>query len=265
MRIRVFVRAIPLLLAVASSTLLRAQFQKPTEEELKMTADPKSPGAAAVFLNVEEIADDPVQYRSFYARIKVLSEMGEKVTDIKGRTIHPDGTVIPLRDKAMDQPCPDTTNSSNDHRSIMCKTFTLPSVEVGSIVEYSYRIEYDRKLDQFANVGIYHSAPHWVIQRPYLVHKAHYVFKPLKEFLPQFRSSPPMYDLGTGRRNWTILQLDVLKWQEKLPEGVKMRFDNNGYYIVDLTDVPPLQGELFVQDDLYHVFFHYENVVNKNK
>ena len=57
-------------------------------------------------------------FRSYYARIKVLTEKGKelatidvpyfstdsKITDIKGRTIHSDGTVIPLIVKAYERP-----------------------------------------------------------------------------------------------------------------------------------------------------------------
>jgi hypothetical protein len=282
MRIPVFVRHLLLLLAFASPALLRAQFQKPTDEELKMTADPKALGAAAVYLNVEKIPDDPLQYRSFYARIKVLTETGkklatisipfrrsdEKVVDIKARTIHADGTVIPLRDKPQDLTCSDVTTNNDDQRQMMCKAFALPSVEVGSILEYSYREEYESKLDQFATLHGHYTAPQWVIQRPYPVRKAHYVFTPNKEFLPhniQSLSEHPMFQMGDDHQNTTKLQLNVLKWQEKLPEGSKMRFDIRCFYSVDVTDIPPAPGEEPFQSDLYHVFFHYENVVGKNK
>ena len=50
MRIPVLARILLALLVVASPALVRAQFQKPTNEELKMTDDPKAPGAAAVYL-----------------------------------------------------------------------------------------------------------------------------------------------------------------------------------------------------------------------
>jgi len=93
-------RSTVLLLALASPAILFAQFQQPTPDELKMTADPKAPGAAAVYLNVEEVANDPLHFQSFYARIKVLSEKGKElatvevpylqrnfqITDIKART-----------------------------------------------------------------------------------------------------------------------------------------------------------------------------------
>ena len=69
-----------------------------------------------MYLDIEEIANDPMHYQSIYARIKVLTEKGKelatvelpylkgtyKITDIKGRTIHPDGTVIPLTVKPED-------------------------------------------------------------------------------------------------------------------------------------------------------------------
>src|ERR1039458_4172348 len=144
MRTHVFLRCLPLLLALTSPAILLAQFQQPTDEELKMTADPKAPGAAAVYLNIEEIANDPMHFQSFYARIKVLTEKGKelatqevpylkgnfKITDIKARTIHSDGTIIPLVGKPED-----LMISKSGDQQFGRKVFTLPSVEVGSILE----------------------------------------------------------------------------------------------------------------------------------
>ena len=61
----------------------KAQFQQPTDEELKMTSDPKAPGADAVYLNVEEDDNDPLHYRSFYFRIKVLTEKGKELATVE--------------------------------------------------------------------------------------------------------------------------------------------------------------------------------------
>src|ERR1700743_168947 len=96
--------------SLAVSPAARAQFHDPSKEELAMTSDPKAPGAAAVFLYYEEKSDDPLHYHSVYARVKVLTEKGkelatvnlpyvrgeQKITDIKARTIHADGKVVPL-------------------------------------------------------------------------------------------------------------------------------------------------------------------------
>ena len=99
-----------------TSNLLLAQFQEPSKVELQMTEDPKAPGAAAVYLNIEDYTSDTKHYRMFYARIKVLQEKGKElatvtiphlndvfqVTAIRARTIHSDGTVIPLTGKPED-------------------------------------------------------------------------------------------------------------------------------------------------------------------
>ena len=155
-------RGAALFFAALSPILVFAQFQQPTDEELKMTSDPKAPGAAAVYLDIEEIANDPMHYQSYYARIKVLSEKGkelatvnlpylkgqDKITDIKGRTIQPDGTVIPLTVKAED-----LMVAKNGDEQIGKKVFTLPSVEVGSILEYSYDTALRRQSFLFTGVG----------------------------------------------------------------------------------------------------------------
>ena len=135
-----------------SPALLRAQFQEPTKEELQMTSDPNAPGAAAVYLYREEITDDNLHFHSLYVRMKILTEKGKeeatvhvpydrtdfKVKDIHGRTIHPDGTVIPLTATPSD-----LTDVKTKGYQLNTMVFTLPSVEVGSIIEYRLDIRYD--------------------------------------------------------------------------------------------------------------------------
>ena len=57
-----FLRNSVLFLAAVSPAVVSAQFQQPTPEELKMTDDPKAPGATAVYLNIEEVTDDPLHH-----------------------------------------------------------------------------------------------------------------------------------------------------------------------------------------------------------
>jgi len=61
-----------LFLLICSSPFCSSQFKQPTGEELKMTTDPKAPGAAAVYLDIEENSDDLVYMQSYYVRAKVL-------------------------------------------------------------------------------------------------------------------------------------------------------------------------------------------------
>jgi hypothetical protein len=250
------------LLAAVSPALVRAQFQPPNPDELKMTSDPKAPGADAVYLEINEVANDPIHYQSTYARIKVLTEKGKelatvelpylrgsfKIADIKGRTIHPDGTVIPLAVKPED-----LMVAKAGETQIGKKVFSLPSVEVGSILEYSYDIRYDD--DQF-------SSPTWEIQRPYFVHKAHYQFTPFKAFMPRGSADTTTSMYLTDERGRVV---NSLIWWNHLPPGVTMQTSVNGSYSVDVTDIPPIPAEEWmppVESFLYRVFFYYKSASN---
>lgn len=225
-----------------------------------MTSDPKAPGADAVYLNIEEVANDPYHYRTIYARIKVLTEKGKdlatvevpysrrsyKIADIKARTIHSDGTVIPLQGKP-----DDLLVMKKGDNEIGRKVFNLPSVEIGSILEYRYQIDYDDSI---------FSSPRWEIQRDYFVHSAHYQFTPFKNFMPgkQGASTMSLVD-GKGR------SINSLVWWSKLPNGAAVTPNTSGYFSVDVTDVPPIPKEEWmppIESYLYRVFFYYTYTSN---
>jgi len=229
MRKSVFTHKALLLLAIASPSLLLAQFQQPTDEELKMTADPKAPGAAAVYLYREETTDDNLHFHSYYERIKVLTEKGKelatihipyqhgdfKVTDIKGRTIHADGTVIPLTTKPSDLMDIKTKNLQFNQM-----VFTLPSAEVGSILEYRLQTRYSDNIV---------SSPSWEIQQPFFVRKAHYFFKPASG--------------GNSISNSRGQVLSRIMWVTSGVPTTSVVNDQSGRYSVDLTDIPAIPSE----------------------
>jgi hypothetical protein len=258
MRNSIFLQSAVLFLAAVSPVVVYAQFQPPTPEELKMTSDPKAPGADAVYLDIEEIANDPLHYQSYYARIKVLTEKGKelatvtipylkgnkKVADIKGRTIHADGTVIPLAVKPED-----LLSAKSGEMQFGRVVFTLPSVEVGSILEYRYDLRYDD--NEF-------SSPLWEIQRPYFIHAAHYSFTPFKAFMPN--GTP-----GTETNRYLVDSrgrvVNSLVWWNHLPPGVTVKTSVNGSYSIDVTDVPPIPDEDWmppIDSFLYKVQFYYK-------
>jgi hypothetical protein len=134
----------------------QAQWTAPTPEELKMTAQPEVPGAAAVYLFKEEVTEDSLNMWSKYVRMKVLTDKGKDyanvelrqyeniegsgytVTDITGRTIHSDGTIIPFTGKPFEK----LIEKGQGYQE-KAKVFTLPDVQVGSIIEYRYKLRYD--------------------------------------------------------------------------------------------------------------------------
>jgi hypothetical protein len=264
MRIPVLLRSAVLLALCISPVLAAEQFQAPTEDELKMTSDPKAPGADAVYLYYEEIDNDPLHYQSIYARIKVLTEKGKelatveipylrgtwKVEAVSGRTIHPDGTIYPLTVKPED-----LLGEQMGKLEIKRKVFTLPNVEVGSILEYRFDLHYDD--DEF-------TSPSWEIQRPYFVHKAHYVFTPFEQFMPNATSMATSRYLTDARGR----VINRLIWWKLLPPGADIKTDVSGHFTVDVTDVPPVPDEDWmppISSYLYRVFFYYTAAFTPNE
>src|SRR5579871_3491367 len=116
-------------------------FQPVSQEELKMTAEPKAPGAPAIILFRQVDRDDRglTAHEDVYRRIKILTEEGRKYADIEipywkeqgsivnihARTIKPDGSVVNYDGKVFDK-------SIVKARGVkyMAKTFTLPDVQV---------------------------------------------------------------------------------------------------------------------------------------
>jgi hypothetical protein len=216
-------------LVLAATPLLRAQFQQPTDEELKMTADPKAPGAAAIYLYREETTDDQLHFHGYYERIKILAEKGKelatvhipyehgqfKVINIKGRTIHADGTIVPLTAKPED--LMEIKTASGQVNQMV---FTLPSADVGSILEYRLELSYSDNLV---------SSPFWEIQQPFFVRKAHYSFRP---------EGGGHYITGSrgetlNRIMWTTSGIPIQKVVE----------DQQGRFSVDVTDVPAIPAD----------------------
>jgi hypothetical protein len=226
---------------------LFGQFQPPMGQELEMKAEPKAPGAAAIYLYREETADDNLHYHSFYARIKVLTEKGKElatvgvpypkgtfsVTDVKARTIHSDGTVIPLDIKPAD-----LVEHKGTGFQFNKMVFTLPSVEVGSILEYRWQLRYD---DSSL------SSPYWDVQQHYFVRKAHYSFLAFK-YMERVTDSK-------GNASSKLL------YSSMLPKDSKVVYEAaSGRYTLDVTDVPaepdeeymPPIGSLMEQVQFYY-------------
>ena len=102
--------------------------------------------------------------------------------------------------------------------------FSLPSVEVGSILEYRLNLRYAENMV---------SSPTWDIQKPYFVRKAHYFFYP-----------DILYGVQIADSHGEILSNRV--YSERLGPGEHVLHDKKGTYSLDVTDIPPLPEEEFM-------------------
>ncbi len=151
-----------------------------TPEDKAMTSIPQQPDAPAVMLYREENTDDTKRFRTVYVRIKVLTEAGRKYADVEipvgrnpfviselsGRTVHADGQVIPLEDQPLDK------IAIKDHGvRVHVKAFTLPAVQVGSILDYRYSLHFPEGS---------RNAPLWMVQSELFIKKSVFKFVPTK-------------------------------------------------------------------------------------
>jgi hypothetical protein len=159
-------------------------FQPVSPDELKMTAEPQAPGAPAIILYRQVDRDDNglTSHEDNYIRIKILTEEGRKYADteipfltstanvvnIKARTIRPDGSIADFQGKAFDKAI--VKAKGLKYRA---KTFTLPDVQVGGIIEYSYTIDFSEYL-------IFDS--HWILSDELFTKSARFSLKPYREF-----------------------------------------------------------------------------------
>ena len=122
-----------------------------TRQDLQMKEVPGSPGADAIQLYYADYINDQEQSEFIYHRIKILNEKGNRHADVeivlppegsmsglKARTIHPDGKIIEFSGKPFQK-----TIIKGIGIKVLAKTFTMPDVTVGSIVEYKYKVSTD--------------------------------------------------------------------------------------------------------------------------
>jgi len=156
-------------------------FRPATPEELAMKSAPSAPGAPAAILDWVRIDDDKESTSSEYVRIKIFSEEGKKygdvevsyfpgypyrarVSDISARTIRPDGTIVPFDGKIYDK-----VVFKGGGLTLRAKTFSLPDVQPGSILEYRFNRRWS--IDLLANT-------HWAVQRSIPLLHAKLTLKP---------------------------------------------------------------------------------------
>jgi Domain of Unknown Function with PDB structure (DUF3857) len=220
------------IMGLTSIHALADTWTKPTTEELQLTAEPAAPGAAAIYLLRDERADDKMHVHITYVRLKILTEKGKEYADqeisyegaqfkifgVEGRTIHSDGAVIPFTGKPYEK-----LLQKNGKEKYKATVFTLPDVQVGSILEYRYVLSYE------SNFVV---SPRWYLQGPLYVRKAHFQFIPSDHVLED----------GHGG----VIQGHVA-YSAYLPPGNSVVYSPAAkYYTIDVEKIPPFPEEEFM-------------------
>lgn len=203
-------------------------FQPVNADELKMNAEAKAPGAPAIILFRQVDRDDNGQtgHEDNYLRIKILTQEGRKyadveipffkrattVTSIKARTIRPDGSTLDFDGKVFEK-----TIAKAKGLKYLAKTFTLPDVQVGGIIEYAYTVDLSENF-------VFDS--HWVLSQDLFTKKAKFSLKP-------YSSS---WDRFSVRFSWQML-----------PDGTAPPKEGPDHIVrLEAQDIPAFQTEDFM-------------------
>jgi hypothetical protein len=185
-------------------------WQPITTEELKMMNEPQAPGAPAIYLYRQVDRDDDGSHEYNYVRIKVLTEEGRKYADvelpffknrgtirsIQARVIQPDGRIVNFDGKVYEK-----TIVKGGGLKFLAKTFTLPNVQVGTIVEYKY-------LYDLAAGYVFDSR--WIVSEELFTKRAKFSLKPSSQFVLRW-SWPAGLPPGTDppRKEGNLIRLET--------------------------------------------------------
>jgi len=191
-------------------------------EDLALKDNPKQPGADAMVLYREVNEDAKQASVNNYLRIKIFTQAGvksqadievpydkaqETIQAVHGRTIQPDGRMVEFDGKTYDK---EIVKGSGI--KYLAKTFTMPDVQPGCIIEYRYRAQYD---DKYAwSLG-------WTVQYDLYTRLARFSIKP----------DDSSYSLPLFSRSYA------------LPAGQSTIQKQSNLYTLEIHDLPGVETE----------------------
>jgi hypothetical protein len=140
--------AASLVLAAGRLAVAAEDWPPITDEEKALKDCPQQPGAPAIFLYREEIDDENALTTTYHCRLKILTSAGKdranieipfvrgisKIEDLKARVVRPNGGVVPFAGQVFEK-----TVLRSGRLKVTVKTFALPDVDVGCIIDYRYK------------------------------------------------------------------------------------------------------------------------------
>ena len=208
-------------------------------EELKMRSEPNAPGAPAILLYRQVDRDDTGPSETHYVRIKILTEEGRKFADveipfdkatesvrgIEARTIRPDGSIVKFDGTVYEKPIVQTRGVK-----LLAKTFTMPDVRVGSIIEYRYRHNFE--------LGYVFDSK-WVLSQELFTKHAKFSLVPHRQFSLRYSwptglpgdTAPPKEE--HGRISLEARDVPAFVTEEQMPPENELKYRVDFIYMAD--------------------------------
>lgn len=225
-----------LLLTFWPVTLAPAQDWKPiSKEEINQTkpkVDPEADAEAFFWeVKIDDSGEDMI--RQNYVRVKIFTEKGRerfskidiqyakglKISDIAARVIKTDGSISELKkDDVFDREIIKTNNIK-----LKAKSFAVPNIEVGSIIEYRYKETFKSGSANYMK---------FIFQRDVPIQSSVYLFKPFRDgrFISfNLQDTKPEKDKG-GYYRMSIQNVPALKEEPYMPPEDEIRAWGIFYY-----------------------------------
>jgi transglutaminase-like putative cysteine protease len=211
-------------------------------EDLALKDNPKQPGANAMILYREDVVDaahvttggDTIDE---YMRIKIFTQEGtkeghveipfvkqnENVSYVAGRTIRPDGTIVNFDGQAQE-----TTVLKQGGFKVLVKSFTLPDVQPGCIIEYRYQLQGkpDYVIDR-----------EWQVTQPIYTREAHFTYMPFDQssLIPMHRmyllpADADLKQLADGSYTMAVHDIPGLVEEDLMPPAKPIEARVSFYY-----------------------------------
>jgi len=225
-------------------------------QDLALKDSPINPGEPAMILLYDVQDDNNKSSQTIFKRIKVFREEGKKYADIEIPYFEKETQVEEIR-ASVTSPDGKTENFAGaiyDKEIVKmkkfrwsAKTFTLPNVGVGSIIECSYRLRWHAKIpDVFRDPSRYridgayaYPAAQWPIQQDLSVRHSHFVLHPVKgtrtaivkHNLP---SDAILRTLPDGTVELTVENVPAFQKEEYSPHEDTLTIRADVYYILGM-------------------------------
>lgn len=225
-----------------------------TPEELTLKDISAAPGVSAAILYYAVETDNTKSFETHSVRLKIFREEGRKladveipyagkeiqVEDIRARTIDPQGKVAEFTDQIFDR----EILKAKKFR-VSAKVLTLPNVQVGTIIEYSYRLHFKEKVpDAFKHPDQYlfqssftYPAATWPVQQELFVRHAHFVLRQVG-----YEQAPRNVNIPASRFIVTKLGSRVIQHNVSLA-GSQYVDKGNGILELDFSNIPAYEEE----------------------
>jgi hypothetical protein len=228
-----------------------------SSSDLALQDNPASPGAPAIILYMGVETDNTKSTEVYSFRIKVFTDEGRKyaiveipyweklsrVEEIHARTISTDGKVHEFDGEILDQ---EMVKSRKLKMNI--KILALPDVQVGTIIEYSYKLEFKEGVPkvfrdsapQFYIHNYVYPAANWTLQRNLFLCHGSFVLRPVNAAnIREFEI--PLSDKVAQKREPHIYSSNPMAQGFSFP----VKFQPDGAVTLQVDNIPAYEQEQF--------------------